>query len=60
MKNCVKNLVIIKVSRNIAFEFNFSTIFPELYCQDLCKISAQTLTNERKKQIFQFFILRYC
>jgi hypothetical protein len=62
-KYCENSLVIFKFFINIALHIQFFTsIFAELSCLvvddtikiDLCKISAQTMTSERKKQDFLF------
>jgi hypothetical protein len=70
--NCEKFQVILKVFVNIAFHLQFFTsifylIFPQiswlvLYDTleiDLCLISAQTLTTDRKKQDFFFIPIKY-
>jgi hypothetical protein len=60
-KNCEKSLVILKVYVSITFHVHFFSAFsPQLSCQvvddmilmNFCKVFAQTLTNERKKQDF--------
>jgi hypothetical protein len=62
-KNCEKSLVIFKVFVSITFHVHFFSSFsPQFSCQvvddttsmNFCKVFAQTLTNECKKQEFFF------